>query len=428
MMISRYQLSLLGLALLSIFSLTGFGCRATPTAGEKNAQSIVVWGLWQDSDMMDPVVQAFEKQYGVKVEYKKIASVATYEKTLLEALAQGRGPDVFVIHHSWVEGKRGIMNPAPSDIVDEKAVREEFVDVVGKDLVRDGFVYALPTSVDTLALFSNQDLLAAAGIAKSPANWDELQADVQKLTKVNRLGVIEQSGIALGTAANVNRASDILQTLMLQSGLNIMNTQTNQSDMGGDIGNKALTFYTDFANKSKKVFTWDLQQDYSLDAFASGKTAMMVSYAYNLPTIQAKNPRLNIGISTIPQISSTSQPLTLASYWPFAVSHTSRFPLTSWQFVRFLTSSEVATQVNTAQKVPPARRDGVSAQQRDVLMGVFAQQALIATTWPRVDIDASDGIFNKMIDDVVTGGAGVSDALRRGQDQLQTLKQNDATQ
>lgn len=412
---------LLALMLISVVVLPGFGCRRNPLAGtENNAQTLVVWGLWQDSAMMEPIIKAFQDQTNIKVEYKKIASVATYEKTLLEALAQGRGPDIFVIHHTWVENKRGIMIAAPANVVDERAVREEFVEVVAQDLVRDGSVYALPTSVDTLALYYNKDLLSAAGVAKAPSTWDEFQQAVERITKVNRLGIIEQSAAALGAAANVNRASDILQLLMMQSGLDIFDSKTSRFNIANDTGERSLTFYTDFTNKSKKVYTWNLQADYSVDAFAEGTTAMMLNYAYNIPTIQAKNPRLNFAIAPMPQISD-SQPATFASYWPFAVANSSRAPSAAWQFIRFLTSTASANTLNTVQKVPPARRDSIATVQRDPLTGVFADQALTAVSWPRVDIAASDAIFNTMIDDVVTGAASVDDALRRAQDQLQAL-------
>jgi multiple sugar transport system substrate-binding protein len=424
----RSRLLLTALVALSVVALTGFGCRQSSTTGEKNASTIVVWGLWQNSTMMAPIIDAFQKQYGVKVDYKKIASVATYQTSLLQALAQGQGPDVFVIHHTWVTSKSGIMSPAPNDIVSEADVQKEFVDVVDKDLVQNGAVYALPTSVDNLALYYNKDLFNAAGLAQPPKTWDEFQTDVQQLTQVSRLGVITQSGAALGAAANINRSMDILQALMLQSGLNIFNTQTSQSDISSDVGKQALTFYTDFTNKSKKVFTWDLQQDYSLDAFASGKTAMMISYSYNMPTIQAKNPRLNMGIAPLPQIAGATTPMTLASYWPFAVATTSRFPRTAWEFVRFLTNDPQVVALNAAQGTPPARRNDITALKNDPIMGVFATQALQATSWPRLDIDSSDAIFNKLVDDVVTGASTIDTALSQAKDQLEAIKKPNVTQ
>lgn len=406
---------------ISAFALTGFGCKQQRGAAESLDRNLVVWGLWQESEHMKSAVDAFKAQYGVEVEYKKIASVASYERELISALAEGRGPDVFVIHNTWVESQRGLLTPAPTDIVDERAVHDEFVDVVAQDLVRDARVYALPTSVDTLALYYNKDLLNAAAVARPPATWTDMQRAVERLTQVNRVGAIQQSGVALGTAANVNRAPDILQLLMLQSGIPILNEDKTGVELTSDIAERALTFYTDFANKAKKVYTWDLQQDFSIDAFSEGDTAMMLNYSYHIPTIKAKNPRLNFAVAPIPQIADSGTKVNFAAYWPFAVSSSTPVPTVSWQFVRFLTSQPVASLVNQAQQVPPAHRASVVELERDPTLGVFAEQTLTARTWARPDIAATDSIFTTMIDGVVTGTAPVGEALKRAEDQLNQL-------
>lgn len=408
------------LVAVSAIALTGLGCRRPGGSSGSLDQPLVVWGLWQESAWMDPVIDSFTDQTGIEVEYKKMGSVATYEKDLLEALAEGRGPDIFVIHHTWVEGKRGLMSPAPADIITERDLLQEFVPVIAQDAVRDGFVYALPTSVDTLALYYNQDLLAAAGIATPPRTWQEFQRAVEKITTVTRLGIIEQSAASIGAAANVNRAPDILQLLMLQSGLNIFDPQTRRADISGDIGERSLTFYTDFSNKSKKVYTWDLGQDYSIDAFSQGDTAMMINYSYHIPTIEAKNPRLRYAVAPLPQIAD-STPMTFANYWPFAVAASSRSPQASWEFLRFMTSAQASQLINTEQQAPPARRDTVPIVQSDTQLGVFADQSLLATSWPRVNIVATDAIFNTMVDDVVTGSNNITDALVQAEDQLEAL-------
>jgi multiple sugar transport system substrate-binding protein len=417
----RRKSALVAFAILSAVALTGFGCRPrSQNATLPTGVPLVVWGLWQGSEEMEPVISNFQQSTGVQVEYKKVASVADYEKQLLQALAERRGPDVFVIHHTWVESKQGLMSPAPREIIDERSLREEFVDVVAADVLRDGEVYALPTSVDTLALYYNKDLLAAAGIARPPRTWEELQEVVERLTRVSRFGTIEQSALALGTAGNINRAADIFQLLLLQSGLSIINTEGNIG-INNDGGQRALVFYTDFANRSKKVYTWDLQQDYSLDAFAEGETAMMINYSYHIPTIQAKNPRLNFAIAPMPQIAD-SKTINFAAYWPFAVSQQSEIPAAAWQFVRFLTNTSVAKSLNDAERIPPARRDSIMEAARDPLLGVFAEQALTAASWARTDIIATDAIVNTMIDSVVTGAAAPAESLRRAEGQLNQLR------
>jgi hypothetical protein len=108
----------------------------------------------------------------------------------------------------------GLPAAAPTSVVDERAVREEFVDVVAQDVVRDKKVYALPTSVDTLALYYNKDILNAGRVPKPPETWTQVQQMVESLTRVNRSGAIDQSAAALGTASNINRGMDILQATL----------------------------------------------------------------------------------------------------------------------------------------------------------------------------------------------------------------------
>lgn len=428
MMFSKQKLPFVLLIIVSAFALFGFGCRQPQPVRETITTSLLVWGLWQDSDVIVPVLRAFQDQTGIEVQYKKIGSVASYEKELIEALAAGRGPDVFVINNTWVEAKQDLMSPSPVEIITQRDVQNEFVDVVDKDLTRAGLVYALPTSVDTMALFYNKDLFNSAGIAEPPRTWTEFQNTVIKLTKVSNLGVIGQSGAALGTGANINRAPDIMQMLMMQSGLPIIDTSTGgrRVDIANDIGARSLSFYTDFSNKSKQVFTWDSSQDYSIDAFAEGKTAMLFNYAYQIPTIRAKNQRLSFAVAPVPQIDGNATQITFASYWPFAVSASSKSPQAAWQFVRYLTSKSVADAINKAQGVPPARRDSIAQYATDPTMGVFAEQGLKAVSWPRVDIVATDAIFNTMIDKVATQGVVIQEVLKQSQDQLQRIINDNA--
>lgn len=413
-------LTTVAFVLLCAWALTGLGCKPRNTDGPRFSSdlTLTVWGLWQESAHLEPIFTAFQEQTGATVEYKKIASVADYERKLLEAIAEDRGPDLFVIHHSWVNTKQALLSPAPLEVVDEKAVREEFVDVVASDLVRQGQVYALPTSVDTLALYYNKDILAASGVARPPRTWEEFQQVVERLTRVSRFSTIEQSAAALGTARNVSRAADIVQLLMLQSGLPI--AQGSGVAINNEQGIRSLRFYTDFANKSKQVYTWDLQQDYSIDAFAEGETAMMIGYAYHRPIIGAKNPRLRFDVAPVPQIAD-SQPVNFAAYWPFAVSRSSPNAAAAWQLLRFLTAAENAAVINATAGTPPAHRVAIEQQLRDPFFGVFAQQALTAATWPRPDVVAVDGAITTMIDSVITGAATVEESIARGETQLNQL-------
>ena len=382
------------------------------------AEQLVVWGLWQDSSQLESIIADYQEQSGTAVKYKKIASVMTYQPELIEALAAGRGPDLFVIHHTWVDSMIDHLAPAPAEVMTAKEVASQFAPVVTTDLVRADQVYALPTSIDSLALFYNQAALASAGL-KPPATWtDFLQATI-RLTSTDQAGALLQSGAALGTASNVNRAPDIVQLLLLQSGLDII-TEDGSSDIDSEAGQRALNFYTAFANPGKEIYTWNSTQEDSLQAFATGATSLMINYAYHLPTIRALNPKLPLATAPLPQISGTAEMdhINFAAYWPFAVAAKSPHQAAAWDFLQFLTSQKQADALNQRQKLPPARNDNKVDLTNDPLLKPFVDQVPTAISWPRFDLSTSDNIFSDLINNAGTAQPSVSEALGKAAGQL----------
>lgn len=409
--------------LLGSLALLGQGCVRTAPGP---AAQLTVWGVFDDADTMQPILDAFKKAQGrsrTNVEYRKISPPDQYEEILSTALREGRGPDVFLLHASWVPRWTGALLPSPTDQVPLRSVQEEFVDTVANDLVINGRVMALPLFIDSLALYYNKDILNAAGIARPPRTWNEVHDVVRRTVRFNPAepGQIDQHGIALGTGRNVNRAPDILSALLLQNGAAFYDSEGNVAFGTDERGKQALRFLTDFANPAKDVYTWQLTSDYSIDAFAEGEAAMMVNYSYHRPTVRAKNPRLNFSVAPFPQLEGTRMQdrSTYASYWVFAVSRQSPNPQAAWEFVRFLTSEAAARDYLKRSGYPPARRDLVTEFQQDPTIGVFAEQALYARAWRQPDNRVVDRVFTESIDDVVSGRDTVEGALRRAADQIQ---------
>ncbi|PIV10429.1 MAG: hypothetical protein COS49_00520, partial [Candidatus Portnoybacteria bacterium CG03_land_8_20_14_0_80_41_10] len=197
------------------------GCKE-PIAKEVELE---FWGVFDDSDVFKPLIEEFNQVFPkTKIKYYK-KTYQTYEKDLLEAMAGDRGPDVLMLHHTWLPRYEEKIWAAPSDLITLKELKENFVDVVYDDFVSDGYVSALPLSVDSLALFYNKDIFNSAGIPQPPASWEEFLVDVEKLTIKDERDNIIRAGATLGTARNINRSTDILSLLMLQSGAQMVNQE-----------------------------------------------------------------------------------------------------------------------------------------------------------------------------------------------------------
>jgi len=176
---------------------------------------------------------------------------------------------------------------------------------------------------------------------------------------------------------------------MLQNGTRMINdTKTaatfSRAVNGKLVGENALQFYTDFANPAKKVYTWDNQQFYSIDAFFTERTAMMLNYSHHIKTIHEKIPRLNFAVAPMPQMDLDKR-IDYASYFASAVSVSSKYPKEAWQFLLYLSSKQGITSYLNATQRPTARRDLIEFQRNDPELGVFAVQALTAQSWYQAD-------------------------------------------
>lgn len=445
----RLLRSTIAVTAISALLLSGFGCtRGTPqeVIDATRPFTLQFWGVFDDSDAYEPIIARYRAlRPHITVEYRKFRP-EEYERMLVNALAEDKGPDIFMVHNTRTVEYQAKLQPLPTSLtlpvrvqqgtiqkqivtvlqqVPSLSIRQlqsQFVDVVADDVVLPTVedtpgggrqtvdrIYGLPLSVDTLGLYFNRSLLNKAGIPEAPRTW----ADVQAAAKNKRLTVydasqrIVQSAIAIGTANNVERAVDVLQLLMMQN-------RTTMADAEGTVrfnqrppsavgelnpGAEATVFYTDFANPVKEVYTWNDGMPSSLEAFVGGKTAMFIGYSYHLPLIKARAPKLDVGIAPIPQIG---EEINFPNYWVNGISRKTAHVDEAWDFVQFMAAQDQAASYLETTKRPTALRALVSAQREDLDVGVFAAQSLTAQSWYRGhDAAAMETAFKDLIRDVL---------------------------
>lgn len=406
-----------------------------PRRGQKleNAE-LIMWGLWDDSNMMEKYISEFRKQYSnIKIEYRKLTP-QEYETELINALAENRGPDIFAMHHTWYSKHKNKLAPMSEEIMTLKDYKDRFVDVVYDDFVVDNKVYGFPFYTDTLALFYNKDAFNDAGIVNPPRTWNEVQQIVPKLTKLDQSGNFIQSGIALGTGDNINRSPDLLAALMIQTGAQMTNPNDytkitfnqgrQQSGQNVNPAELALTYYTDFANPRKTVYNWNSTLDNSIDAFYEREVAMMITYSYQVEAVKAKAPRLNFAVAPLPQVSLESGLANYANYWGYGVSSQSKYSNEAYTFLKFMTEKEQSQEYFLNTKRPTPRRDLIEVQSQDLDYGVFVNQVLQAKTWRQPDNNTVDRILIEAINNVNLGLFSYSRAMSQAQAQIQALADN----
>jgi len=450
--------------IFTFVATSGFGIKGCESRKTKEAMAPIVlnyWRVWDGPDAFSDIISKYTSLHpNITINYKKYR-YSEYEQALLEAFAEDRGPDIFSIHNTWVNKYKNKIIPLPPNttlayqymtgaikkdvVVDLRTnksittedLKRKYIDVIFNDVVLKDIennkevekIYGLPLAVDTLAMFYNKDLLNNAGITEPPQYWNrEFQQEVKKLTRQDSRGQIIQSGVALGGGENIERAVDILSVLMMQNGSEMMNNNQvrfNQipeflKDKRYNPGLEALRFYTDFANPSKEVYSWNSNLDNSLDMFMQGKLAFMFGYSYQVPTIKAQAPKLNYLITELPQIEGNPVSINFANYWLETVSKKTKNVDAAWDFIQFAIKEENVKSYLTVSKKPSAIRSLIDAQKEDPEISVFADQVLTAKSWYRgADAIAAEKIMIDMINDAVLGRNKIEDVISTGANRVQ---------
>ena len=352
---------------------------------------LTYWGLWEDKNTVQPIIDDFNKKYpDIKVSYVK-QDIKQYRERLTARFDNNTGPDVFLIHNSWVPMFSSDLAPIPTDTISKKDFESSFFPVVRKDLIRNGAIYGIPLEIDTLAIYANTDLFQIAG-AKVPKTWEEFDSVSRLLTVTDETGQIKTSGAALGSFNNIAHAPDIVSMLFAQNGANmndLASTPKNSSE--------ALIFYTSFATGNRRV--WDSTLENSMQAFAQGKVAMYFGYSWDYFTIKAISPDIKIELHPVPKIKDND--MSVASYWAAGISSKSKFKDESLLFLNFLTSKESQEKLYSLQSKtrffgqPYARKD-LAQKLKDSVPHVFVSQGEKAVSSYFAADTYDEGINSKM--------------------------------
>ncbi|MDD3498336.1 MAG: extracellular solute-binding protein [Candidatus Moranbacteria bacterium] len=433
------------LLILSLIVPVFSGC------GKKSVQyklDLEVWGVFDDADAYREIIAEYRKinPFIKGINYKKF-TVDNYKKDIINALASGNGPDIFMINNSWMPEFEDKVAPAPSYLINEHQFRSNFVDVAADDFLgKSGEIYGAPLSVDSLALYYNKDIFNAAGIANPPKNWEEVVEYSKKITSISDIGSIERAGIALGTSYNINRSTDIIDLLFFQHGTEMPTRNNPNFKVDFNIGTDVLEFYTQFARSSSPAYSWNSAMHYSIDSFYEGDLAMMLNYSWHIETLKSKNAKLNFATAKIPQLSEKT-PANVANYWSFVVNKNKlvqtkegEAPINNeeriheaWEFLKFMTfkndgsfnvinikskgEKAFATSIDPAgvylesTKKPAARRDLIETQKSDPMLSPFAYGNLIAETWYRKDAETIENVWAEIINSINKGDMKVMEGI-----------------
>ncbi len=438
--ISVFQLVILGIfaffivvAVLVFAGLSGGG-------GGNSLETVEVWGTF-DPDLFDKYLNELGdiSENANLIKYRYIEP-EEYESEIVNALASGNGPDLFLIDQSQILQYWDKITPIPYDEAYGMKTysRREFMDIFvdeGSLFLSERGILGLPFSVDPMVLYWNRDLFADAGKTVPPKYWDELIDLSSRITKKQQNGVIDIAAVGLGTYDNINHAKDILVTMLTQKGGKVIEkTPEGQlfSALASSVAGEGfsqipamqivLRFYTEFANPSKFFYTYNRSLPNSLDLFSQGRLAMYIGYASELNDIKNKNPNLNFDVAPLPQIrEDAKRNATFGRLYAFVVPKHARDPYSSIAIALFLTQPTQSALFSKYHTAMPPLRIVLNKEADNPVQEIFRRSAVIAFGWLDPDPKNTDAIFANMVNSVLSGKLRFSEAVSYADKELKAL-------
>lgn len=422
------------LSLLIAVSLTGTAC-GVPTGQNGIVDSfpnvpitLEIWRPYNEAGAYLASSQFYHDRHpNVTVNYQ-YKNPATFEAELIDALANGTGPDIVALDNDRMPAFIDKLVPMPvaffvgSDLTANITAR--YAPAVATDTIFDGKVYGIPFSTDSLALYFNrgmarevfQDLIREGRefrqdlLVRAPADWDEVVETTKLITQ--RSGeTINRAGIALGVSANVPRTPDIIAAMFLQRGIQMTSSDrrsatfhlASPADPNAYPAATVLEYLKGFVDPSSSYYTWNTSLPNALDAFIEGKLAMLIHHQGAAPYIRQRNPQIEFITAPFPQIPNARAIVDYAIYPVEAVTNNAEYPEVAWDFLSFINQFGLTEYTQSTGRTIPQR--GVPATttvlERYFLTSAFSVQLPTAYSWFKgPNADQVDRQFAQALDRV----------------------------
>lgn len=417
------------MVIFGVFAIIGVWVFASKRAGNSDVAQVRVWGT-EDRAVMSRIIGdiVVEGSLDAQIKYEQ-KNPDSFNSELVEAIAEGVGPDVIILAHEDILRHKEKILMFPFQSLSERVFSDAFIDGAGIFRTPDGYI-GLPFSIDPIVMYWNKSLFINEGIIRPPSYWDEFSGLAGKLTKKDSLQNVLQSFVSFGEYRNVNNAKSLISLLMLQAGTPIVRwnydgTVGNYIEVRGENrlypAEVALRFYTEFADPTKPTYSWNRSLPMSQKAFISGDLALYFGFASEVATIQNLNPNLNFDVAVVPQIRDSVEKATYGRFKAVSVLRSSRNPNTAYNVAGALSSATAMASMLETTTLPPVGRQFLGEKPLDPYKVVFYDSALIAKSWLEPDSQRISELFSDMIENITSGRMRVSESISHASGILDSL-------
>lgn len=375
---------------------------------------------WQhQSDARAKIVQDFVDGYGdATIDFQSIPYESYFQK-LGAALEAGNGPCVFQLPANIIGEfyDRGELAPVPESVMSTADIESAFTPASIGLLKIEGEYYALPTDVQTMMLFYNDELFEEAGLdpSKDFETWDELVDAAEKMTKTSG-DKMTQAGFDL--SASPYQLFYSAPTLAYPEGL--VNDETGDVEYDSDPGYQAWERITSLITDAGVDDPEFLAEQ---SKFGLGKAGMTFKEFTFTGVYDLTAPDVDFSVHVAPPVTDDAAAPVASTSWSYAVSADCEDKDAAWKWVAYLTSEDAQKKWIEGGGELPSRTallDDDSLQEDPNIAAGFAALAQ-AVPYDSRGWDDAYAVQQEIWDEIVLNGTDVQTAVDKGAEDERAL-------
>lgn len=392
--------------------MAGIALGAMSMAAPAMAQvTLKVWSI--DGIDRPGIADTFSKEFDdanedIIVEYRAVPFDEIVNETL-RAFATGNAPDIVSFDNPdfALFSSRGAMLDITERVANSEIVSAaEYFDGPLNSVTWDGKLFGLPKYTDTIGVFYNKDMFAAAGITEPPQTWAQFAEYAEKLTdSANNV-----YGATFSARAGEEGTFQFLPIIQMSGGgANKVNTEGAAAVL--DLWKQMI----DNSSASRDVLSlgqWD-----STGTFNSGNAAMAVSGPWEIDRM-VEDAKFDWGVTLLPTITEGGDRSSALGGFNWGIMSTTQHPDEAFRLLEYYVSQENRLFPEFGNL--PARGDlelpVTGVEKKDAALKVFQEQLQYAQPrgphpeWQKI----SKAIYDAM-QQALTGQMSSTDALNQAQ-------------
>jgi arabinogalactan oligomer/maltooligosaccharide transport system substrate-binding protein len=397
---------------VALAALAGCGGskQETKTSGNEPAKkepvNLVVWSHLTEPEVaeVNKLAQEWAKKTGNKVE---VLFDNTGFQEYAAAAQAGKGPDImYGLPHDNLGTfqKAGMLDQVPNGVINPADYEKVSIDAVSYD----GKMFAVPVSMEAIALFYNKAL-----VNEAPKTWDEfIKVAKEKGFVYDVKNFYHSFGFIAGMGGYVFKNTG--------GGL-------DPKDVGlGNDGAKAGLKLLDELVNTHKLMPIDINGDMAKAKFVSGKAALYLSGPWDIGA--AKDAKLDFGVAPMPTLPNGKPFTPFVGVQAAFVAAGSKHKAEAWDLVKYLNENAPLVLFKTGNRIPVQKKYRDHADVKaNAHLAAFGASA--ANGVPMPNIPAMSAVWDpagKMIDLVLTKQADVdkaaADAVKAINDAVAAMK------